>query len=237
MIPILVTSNTTTGKLYFSLLLFIFFLFNITCFKHYNTGANILNKQLSTNQMNNFQIKRYQRNRLTNLYSNINDDNTNLRSYAAFTIYKGKAALSIKPIAATFQMYGKQSQTVSREGGMLFEFAPIGNGPREYDWSKKTTFLLDATECGEIIANDAKFQKDGVEFSHDPNAQSDKSGQITKKLRINPTPDGKGYFISLNVNDRIASINSNILLPVTKAELEVTRQLMIYCLPYFLGKI
>ena len=71
------------------------------------------------------------------------------------------------------------------------EFAAV-SGPREYDWTKKQTFLLDVIECGEAL-NLNYDNKNGIEFLHDPNmGDSAKAGQVTKKFKITPTPDGKG---------------------------------------------
>ena len=90
------------------------------------------------------------------------------RTFAGFNIYKGKGAINIVPIPPTFSVTDR-SQSVHRAGALLLEFAPAGSGPREYDWTKKATFSLSATECGEIAR-----LKEGVatEFTHDPGASS-----------------------------------------------------------------
>jgi hypothetical protein len=69
-------------------------------------------------------------------------------------------------------------------------------GQREYDWTKKGTFLLDPTECGEIIALDPAR---GADFIHDPNVGMEKAGQVMKRLKIAASPDGKGLFVTLTV--------------------------------------
>jgi len=95
-------------------------------------------------------------------------DDQELRTFAGYNVYKGKGAINIKPIPPSFKMNGK-SQVVDREGALLFEFAPIGKGPREYDWTKKASFSMSVGECGEMIR-----AKDGTstEFLHDPGASS-----------------------------------------------------------------
>lgn len=140
-------------------------------------------------------------------------DDQELRTYAGYNVYKGKGAINIKPIPPSFKINGK-SQVVDRDGALLFEFAPIGNGPREYDWTKKAGFSMSVGECGEMMR-----AKDGVttEFLHDPGAGSKllsfpalicnvlyrhsirkilntapDAGKMTKKLKWSPTPDGKG---------------------------------------------
>lgn len=89
-------------------------------------------------------------------------------TYAGYSIYKGKGALYVKPIPPTFTASGN-SQKVDRNGALLFEFAPSGKGPKEYDWTKKATFSLSVSECGEVLrAKDIP----SAEFLHDPGANS-----------------------------------------------------------------
>lgn len=95
-------------------------------------------------------------------------DDSEVRTYAHFNVFKGKMAINVKPIPPTFKATEK-SRTVSREGSLFFEFAPVGASPREYDWTKKATFSMSAIECGEICR-----LKEGqsAEFMHDPNNNS-----------------------------------------------------------------
>lgn len=96
-------------------------------------------------------------------------DEQEFRTYASYGVYKGKGALNVKPIPPTYQVKEK-SQSVVKEGALLFEFAPAGANPREYDWSKKIMFSLSANECGEFLRHN---EPTNVEFMHDPNAQSE----------------------------------------------------------------
>ncbi len=98
----------------------------------------------------------------------MSEEQQEFRTFAGFNIYKGKGAINVVPIPPTFSVT-ERSQSVHRAGALLLEFAPAGSGPREYDWSKKATFSLSATECGEIAR-----LKEGVatEFTHDPGANS-----------------------------------------------------------------
>ena len=97
------------------------------------------------------------------------------RSFANYVIYKSRAAVAVKVIPPTFQLSGAtgKSRSVSREGGLLFEFA-LSSGPKEYDWAKKGTFLLSAAECGEMILFDAS--KPGMELFHDPSMGAPNAG-------------------------------------------------------------
>lgn len=97
------------------------------------------------------------------------------RTFANYIIYKSRAAVAVKIIPPTFQLSGStgKSRSVSREGGLLLEFA-LSSGPKEYDWTKKGTFLLSAAECGEMILFDAS--KPGIELFHDPSMGATNAG-------------------------------------------------------------
>lgn len=153
------------------------------------------------------------------------------RTYGSYNIYKGRAAVSVKPIAPTFKTLSKASRTVAREGALFFEFAPIGNAPKVYDWTQKIAISLDVTECGALLAMDPAV---GLEFSHDPFMGSPEGGQTMKKLKISRAPDGKGMFFNLQVTDKQRGPASFSVL-VSWAELEVIKTTARYCIPYFLG--
>ena len=161
-----------------------------------------------------------------------NDGQSNAKTFVSYVVYKGKAALSFKPIPPTFTQKGS-SKIVSRFGGMLLEFAP-SVGLRQYDWTKKAAFLLEPTECGAIIGFDMYTKTSTVDLFHDPNMGNNNAGQVSKKLKITVSPDGKGLFISLQVTDKVAG-TSNLSVPVTSAEFEVVRNLLEFSLPRFLG--
>lgn len=101
-------------------------------------------------------------------------DSNQERTFANYVIYKSKAAVSLKVIPPTFQASGTKSRTVSREGGLFFEFA-LSAGPKEYDWTKKGTFLLSAAECGELLLFGAGGP--ALEFFHDPNMGAANAGK------------------------------------------------------------
>ena len=60
------------------------------------------------------------------------------------------------------------------------------------------------------------------------------AGQVTKKVKIIPTQDGKGVFVSLLITDKAAP-QINLSLPVSIAELEVIKCLISFCIPRFLA--
>ena len=100
---------------------------------------------------------------------------------------------------------------MDRDGAVLFEFALPKLGAvkdsREYDWNKKSSFSLSATECGDILCMDTT---EGKEFLHDPNMGSKDAGIMTKKMRWAPTPDFKGVFNDdYDENDNYNDSSSN----------------------------
>ena len=58
------------------------------------------------------------------------------RVYCSYDIYKGKAAVNVKPVAPTYAPTGENAYALKRPGGLLFEAAPA-SGTRTYDWSRK----------------------------------------------------------------------------------------------------
>jgi hypothetical protein len=156
------------------------------------------------------------------------------RRYAGYNVYKSKGAINIKIISPTWtQLQGGSSYQVTKEGGLLFEFAPAAANPREYDWGKKSTFFLDATECGEVLD---KVFNNGCEFVHDPGAQSPTAGQVSKRMKFSPTPDKKGVFVSLSVSDRAnAQASSSLSVPMSFGEVNVLDNIIRFSIPRFLG--
>lgn len=156
------------------------------------------------------------------------------RTFASYVVYKGKGAASVKSIPPVLaDVPNTNSRTVKQTGGFLFEIAPCV-GTREYDWRKKATFLLDPTECGEIVSMDNKV---GCDFFHDPfMSDPTKSGMITKRMSWKPSQDGRGMFLSLMVSEKGSSdASTTISIPITWAELEVMRSILRYSIPYYLG--
>ena len=146
------------------------------------------------------------------------DEGASGRTYASYVVYKTKAAVSVKVFPASFETVNK-ARVVSREGGLFLEFAN-SSGPRAYDWTKKGTFLVSTTECGELLMLDSTSK--GLEFFHDPNMGTQNAGQITKKIKLAPAPDGKGLFLSLAVNDKSTG-SSAYSVPISWGELQVSQ--------------
>ena len=162
-------------------------------------------------------------------------------TFTNYVVYKGKCAVAVKVIAPSFSSIGGNSnnkisnsgaKTITKEGGLLLEFANA-TGQRVYDWGNKGTFFMSATECGGILA--CEKQSLASEFVHDPNIDKPNAGQVLKRLKWTPTNDDNGYFMGLQVSDKSAGAPVTYTVPLTWAEVEVLCTLIRYCIPHFLG--
>ncbi|PKU63548.1 Single-stranded DNA-binding protein WHY3, chloroplastic [Dendrobium catenatum] len=77
------------------------------------------------------------------------------RVYAGYSIYKGKAALSLEPKSPEFAPLDSGAFKVSKEGFVLLQFAPAV-GTRQYDWNRKQVFSLSVGEIGTLMGLGAK---------------------------------------------------------------------------------
>ncbi|GLJ28111.1 hypothetical protein SUGI_0552160 [Cryptomeria japonica] len=160
------------------------------------------------------------------------------RIFANHTFYKGKAALRMEPVAPEFCPLNAGGDSgalkISRAGTLMLEFAH-SVGERKYDWNKKQMFALSVTELGCLIS---LSPNESCEFFHDPLMGKSGSGKIQKVLQLTPRPnasDASGYFIRLKVSNKIAQIEEQFNMPITKAEFTLMRSAFNYVLPYFLG--
>jgi hypothetical protein len=153
------------------------------------------------------------------------------RIFAPFSVYKGKAALSVTPILPTFTKLNSGTLVVDRRGVMLLKFLPA-IGERKYDNEKRQVFALSATEVGSLISLGSK---DSCEFFHDPSMLSSNAGQVRKSLSIKHHADGTGYLISLNVVNNILKTKEFFTVPVTTAEFAVMKTACSFALPHILG--
>ncbi|CAA2987124.1 single-stranded DNA-bindig WHY2, mitochondrial isoform X2 [Olea europaea subsp. europaea] len=159
------------------------------------------------------------------------DGRSAAKIFAPYSIYKGKAALSASPILPTFSKLESGGIRVDRRGVIFLTFWPA-IGERKYDWDKKQTFALSATEVGSLIS---LGPKDSCEFFHDPSMLSSNAGQVRKSLSIKAHDNAGGYFISLNVVNNILKTNDRFVVPVTTAEFAVMRTAFNFALPHIMG--
>ena len=153
-------------------------------------------------------------------------DVSKINVYTAYTVYKGRGAMSLKLIKPTWERISTGSGIrVSREGTVLLEFAQ-SKGERVYDWDNKGTFAMNAVECGDIL--EAIETSTERSFFHDPNRMGAAQGAVTKTLKFSPARDS-GYFYSLYVNDKSSGATSRFDTAVSTAELRVIQQVLQVC--------
>ncbi|CAH9129056.1 unnamed protein product [Cuscuta epithymum] len=151
--------------------------------------------------------------------------------FVGYSIYKGKAALTVVPCAPEFSPLDSGAFKLSKEGFVLLQFAPAA-GVRQYDWSRKQVFSLSVTELGSLISLGGK---DSCDFFHDPNKGKSDEGKVRKVLKIEPLPDGSGHFFNLSVQNKLINVDESIYIPVTRAEFTVLVSAFNFVLPYLLG--
>ncbi|KAF7805245.1 ammonium transporter 1 member 2 [Senna tora] len=171
------------------------------------------------------------RNAMDNAKIVLLDGYTSSRIFAPYSVYKGKAALSLSPCLPTFTKLESGTVIVDRHGSMMMIFTPAV-GERKYDWEKKQRFALSATEVGSLIS---MGPTDSCEFFHDPAMKSSNAGQVRKSLSIKPHADGSGYFMSLNVVNNILKTKEFLTVPVTTAEFAVMKTACNFALPHIMG--
>ncbi|PON34883.1 Transcription factor [Parasponia andersonii] len=160
------------------------------------------------------------------------EQNLGVKGIAApYTVFKGKAALSVTPILPTFTKLDSGLHVVERRGVMMLKFIPA-IGERKYDWEKKQLFALSPTEVGSLISLGVS---DSCEFFHDPSMLSSNAGQVRKSLSIKPHSTGSGYMISLTVINNVEKTRDNLSVPFTTAEFAVVKTACSYALPHILG--
>ncbi|GER46864.1 single-stranded DNA-binding protein WHY2 [Striga asiatica] len=159
------------------------------------------------------------------------DGKPTARTFAPYSIFKGKAALSADPSLPMFTKLESGDYRVERHGSIMLTFWPA-IGERKYNWEKKQKFALSATEVGSLISLGVK---DSCEFFHDPAMKSSNAGQVRKTLSVKAQPDGSGYFISLSVVNNILKTNDRFVIPVTCAEFAVMRTAFTFALPHIMG--
>ncbi|KAG4924247.1 hypothetical protein AAZX31_18G116600 [Glycine max] len=153
------------------------------------------------------------------------------RVYVGYSIYKGKAALTLTPRPPEFMPLDSGAYKISKEGYVLLQFAPAV-GTRQYDWNRKQVFSLSVGEMGSVISLGAR---DSYEFFHDPFKGKSDEGKVRKILKVEPLPDGSGHFFNLSVQNKLVNVDESIYIPVTKAELAVLTSTFNFIMPYLLG--
>ncbi|XP_039138597.1 single-stranded DNA-binding protein WHY2, mitochondrial [Dioscorea cayenensis subsp. rotundata] len=165
-------------------------------------------------------------------YSTGSTDLTNSgRTFAEFSIFKGKAALSMSPIMPKFTKMDSGISKVDKRGVVLLKFMPA-IGTRKYDWEKRQFFALSAIEVGSLIS---LGPTESCEFFHDPSMKSSLEGQVKKTLTVSPMGSDGGFFFGLSVLNAAEKKTERFSVPVTKAEYAVIRAACGFVLPHIMG--
>ncbi|XP_057542917.1 single-stranded DNA-binding protein WHY1, chloroplastic-like isoform X1 [Amaranthus tricolor] len=169
--------------------------------------------------------------KLSSSYSPNSSPGVSPRVFVGHSIYKGKAALTVEPRAPEFLPLESGAFKLSKEGCIMLQFAPAA-GVRQYDWSRKQVFSLSISEIGSLVS---LGPKESCEFFHDPNKGKSDEGKVRKVLKVEPLPDGSGYFFNLSVQNKLLNLDENIYIPISKAEFAVLLSAFNFILPYLIG--
>ncbi|KAK3152174.1 hypothetical protein QOZ80_2BG0155430 [Eleusine coracana subsp. coracana] len=159
------------------------------------------------------------------------DDSSSGKKFASYTVFKGKAALSVHPILPSFSKLESGGARVSRNGSVMLTFFPAV-GQRKYDYTKKQLFALSPTEVGSLIS---LGPAESCEFFHDPSMKSSHEGQVKKSLSLTPLGSDSGYFVNLTVLNNVQKTTDRLSVPITKGEFAVLRTTLSYALPHIMG--
>ncbi|NP_001152589.2 Single-stranded DNA-binding protein WHY2, mitochondrial [Zea mays] len=159
------------------------------------------------------------------------DGNLSGKKFASYTVFKGKAALSIHPILPSFSKLESGGSRVSKNGSVMLTFFPAV-GQRKYDYTKKQLFALSPTEVGSLIS---LGPAESCEFFHDPSMKSSNEGTVKKSLSITPLGSDSGYFVNITVVNSAERTNDRLSVPITKAEFAVIRTTLSFALPHIMG--
>ncbi|KAL5224583.1 hypothetical protein ABZP36_011222 [Zizania latifolia] len=155
----------------------------------------------------------------------------NGRVFSTYSIYKGKAALSLDPRPPQFVPLDSGAYKVVKEGFVLLQFAPAV-ATRQYDWTRKQVFSLSVWEMGSVLT---LGPTDSCEFFHDPFKGRSDEGKVRKVLKVEPTPDGNSRFFNLSVQNRLLNVDESIYIPITKGEFAVIVSTFNYIIPHLMG--
>ncbi|CAL5228921.1 g12145 [Coccomyxa viridis] len=162
--------------------------------------------------------------------------------YANFSVYKGKAALSLKIIKPRWSEMKDGGYMLERPGSLMLELAPVSPessnsmGARNYVWDRKQYFALSPMEIGGVIEAVAE-KKAMKELFHDPNkGRPGDDGRISKTLTLQPLGEKGDWFLGLDVKDAANKENSVKLgLPLTGGELHTIKALSEFLIPRLVG--
>ena len=56
------------------------------------------------------------------------NSNPNARTFVSYNVYKGKAAMSVKPVNPVINTMSNGNKLLTKDGGLLIEIAPMSGG-------------------------------------------------------------------------------------------------------------
>jgi hypothetical protein len=146
----------------------------------------------------------------------------------SFEVFHGKGVIKVGIILPQRD----DSGFVSKAGAVLIEAAPVTgqrrqDGLPEYDWTRKVTFSLNATDIGQLIDP----SKDGDVFlTHKDQRKT--PPEIHKTLSFKP-PTGNYNTHNLYIEDKLKGIQ--VFVPFTPGQYIQFQRLLLVALPIIIG--
>jgi Whirly transcription factor len=125
---------------------------------------------------------------------------------------------------------GSSEVLEKREGAVFVEVAPTV-GPNLYDWDKKIIFALSVVDIGKLVNKLRAGQE--VKLLHDPGAQTEKAGQVTKTLSFT-APTEKGSLFSIQEKNKSGEPKS-YNVPLSPEEMTIIGTLLVAAIPVCLA--
>lgn len=156
-------------------------------------------------------------------------DTKNEDEKAAFTIIEGKVRL--------------KDGWKTRDGCIFLE-ATSAVGPNKYDWKQSVRMALSPNDIGKVLyflqtgqsSNKKERNKQdgtpskGMSLMHDPNARTDRQGEIRKYLKFY-APNGPADGLILTVEQVTGDDKRSHQIPVSGDEVMVLRSLLSAAIP------
>ncbi|KAK4402940.1 Single-stranded DNA-binding protein WHY1, chloroplastic [Sesamum angolense] len=159
------------------------------------------------------------------------------RVYVGYSIYKGKAALTVEPRPPEFSPLDSGAFKLSRRAlfysSLLLHLVfvnMIGAGN-----SRSLSVASPELFCSCVIVSFLALDDDSGESCSHLFDWCSEGGRVRKVLKVEPLPDGSGHFFNLSVQNKLTNVDENIYIPITKAEFAVLVSSFNFVIPYLLG--
>jgi hypothetical protein len=117
-----------------------------------------------------------------------------------------------------------------REGAVFVDVANT-TAPNIYDWEHKTIFAMSVTDMGKILSGLRAGTE--VKLLHDPGAQTEKQGQVTKTLSFGAQTD-RGCLFNMYEKNKSGE-EKKFMIPLTPDEVTVIGTLIARAIPLVLA--